>query len=84
MSGSFSPSTVTDGRVGTPAVRISSLLPILEPMASMAPGGGPTHTSPAPITTRAKSPDSERNPYPGWMASAPEREAASTIRADRR
>ena len=48
--------------MGTPATRMSSLEPILDPMASMAAGGGPTHVKPAPTTTRAKSPDSDRKP----------------------
>ncbi len=73
-----------EGRVGTPAARIISFEPIFEPMASMAAAGGPTQTKPAPVTTREKSPDSDRKPYPGWMASAPEREAASRINAERR
>ena len=62
---------VIDGSVGTPAARMSSLDPTFEPMASMAAAGGPTQMNPAPVTTRAKSPDSDRKPYPGWMASAP-------------
>ena len=48
--------------MGTPAARMSSFDPILEPMASMAAGGGPTQMRPAPATTRAKSPDSDRKP----------------------
>ncbi len=51
-----------EGRVGTPAARMSSFEPTFDPMASMAAGGGPTQRKPAPVTTRAKSPDSERNP----------------------
>ena len=50
------------GSVGTPAARISSLDPIFDPMASMASGGGPTHTSPASATARANAPDSDRKP----------------------
>ncbi len=60
--GSSSPSTVTEGSVGTPAARISSFDPTLDPMASMAAGGGPIQWNPAPTTTRAKSPDSDRKP----------------------
>ena len=53
---------VTEGRVGTPATRMSSFDPTLDPMASIAAGGGPIQWKPAPATTRAKSPDSERKP----------------------
>ncbi len=48
--------------MGTPAARMSSFEPTLDPMASMAAGGGPTQVNPAPTTTRAKSPDSDRKP----------------------
>ncbi len=75
---------VIEASVGTPAARMSSLAPTFEPMASIAAAAGPTQVKPAPVTTRAKSPDSDRKPYPGWMASAPERAAASRIIAERR
>ncbi len=61
-SGGVSPSTVMDGRVGTPAARIMSFDPIFEPMASMASGDGPTQRSPASRTARANAPDSDRKP----------------------
>ncbi len=51
-----------EGSTGTPASAISRLAPILTPMAAMASGGGPIHTSPAPITARAKSAFSDRKP----------------------
>ena len=38
-----------------------------EPMAAIADGGGPTHTSAASITAWAKDALSARNPYPGWI-----------------
>ncbi len=50
----------------------------------MAAGGGPTHASPASSTARAKASRSERNPYPGWTASAPVEIAASTTASMRR
>jgi hypothetical protein len=75
---------VIEGRVGTPASRIRSFDPIFDPMASMADAGGPTQVRPAPTTALAKSPDSDRNPYPGWTASAEDRAAAASIRSMRR
>ena len=56
---------VVPGTMGTPAAFMSSRLAVLLPMASMALGGGPIHTSPAADTARAKSAFSLRNPYPG-------------------
>jgi hypothetical protein len=44
----------------------------LKPTASIASGGGPTQTAPEASTARAKAALSERKPYPGWTASAPE------------
>ncbi len=58
--------------------------PIFEPMASMAAAGGPTQMSPASDTSRAKSPDSDRKPYPGWTASAEASSAAPRMRSERR
>ena len=49
-------------RTGTPAASISFLDSTLEPIRSMESGAGPTHVSPAPITARAKSAFSDRNP----------------------
>ncbi len=60
-SGSASP-TVREGSVGTPASRMSSFAPIFEPIASIAEAGGPTHASPAAVTSSAKAADSDRNP----------------------
>ncbi len=53
---------VTPGSTGTPAAAISSLAAILEPMASMASGEGPTKVSPAAAQSRAKPAFSARNP----------------------
>ncbi len=47
---------------GTPARRAISLARILEPMSSIAWGGGPTHVSPAVRTSRANPAFSERKP----------------------
>ncbi len=54
--------------------------PILEPMASIAAGGGPIQTSPASSQARANAAFSARKPYPGWIASAPLTRAASITR----
>ena len=47
---------------GTPAVVISRLASIFEPILSMAVGSGPTQVSSASTTLRAKSAFSERKP----------------------
>ena len=72
MSGSSSSST------GTPAAAIIFLASIFDPIAVTAATGGPTQIRPSSITAAAKDAFSERNPYPGWMASAPAARAAST------
>jgi hypothetical protein len=50
---------------------------VFTPMASMDAAGGPMKVMPAASTARASSAFSERNPYPGWIASAPVFFAAS-------
>ena len=75
---------VVPGTTGTPAARMRSRAAIFEPIASIASGGGPIQTSPALSTIRANSAFSARNPYPGWIASAPDRTATSTILSARR
>ena len=50
---------------GTPATFAASAArrdEILSPMISMASGGGPTKTTPAPVMARAKSAFSEKKP----------------------
>src|SRR5919198_21297 len=69
---------VVAGTTGTPAARICSRAAVLEPIVSIASAGGPIQTSPARATARAKAAFSARKPYPGWIASAPARCAAST------
>src|SRR4051812_36201478 len=56
----------------------------LSPIFSMASGVGPMNTRPAASTSRAKDAFSERNPYPGWIASAPQAFATSMILSPRR
>ena len=53
---------VLTSSTGTPAARASSFALILEPIASIDSGVGPTQVSPASRTARAKSAFSERNP----------------------
>ena len=50
-----------------------------EPIAAIALDGGPMKTTPASSATRANRAFSARNPYPGWIASAPISRASSTI-----
>src|SRR5439155_17826717 len=71
--------SVVPGPTGTPAAAIRFRALILSPMASMASGPGPTQTSPAASTARAKPAFSDRNPYPGCTASAPVDFAAARI-----
>ena len=58
------PSTAP-GMIGTPAARIAARAAVLEPISSIAAGGGPIHVSPASSTARAKPAFSARKPYPG-------------------
>jgi hypothetical protein len=53
----------------------------LLPICCITAGGGPTKVNPSAAQISAKSGSSERKPYPGWMASAPVRSAASTMLA---
>ena len=54
--------SVQVGSIGTPASASSALASILEPIAAIAFGGGPTQVSPASITAAAKSAFSDRKP----------------------
>ena len=78
-SSTVSTASVVPGTIGTPASFISSRARVLDPMASIASAGGPTKTMSAFSQARAKAAFSARNPYPGWIASAPARCAVSTI-----
>src|SRR5829696_1248744 len=77
---SASASGLVPGATGTPAASIAARAATLSPIASMASGAGPTQASPAPITRRANSALSARNPYPGCTACAPVTLAASSTR----
>ena len=59
---SDSTGSVVPGMIGTPAACIRRRAAILEPIASIAPGGGPIQTSPASSTRRANSAFSARKP----------------------
>jgi hypothetical protein len=50
------------GMIGTPATFIRSRASVFEPIASIAPGGGPIQTRPAASTVRANTAFSARNP----------------------
>ncbi len=67
-----------DGSVGTPAPTAMRLAASLSPIDSMTSGVGPTQAMPASVTARAKPAFSDRNPSPGWTASAPAARAAAT------
>ena len=79
-------STATGSRVpgtaSTPTDRAISRARSLSPSASMTADGGPTKTSPASSTARANAARSDRNPYPGWIASAPVGERRLDDRVD--
>ncbi len=53
----------------------------MSPRSRIACGGGPIQVSPASITAWANSAFSDKNPYPGWTASAPESFAAASTLA---
>jgi hypothetical protein len=69
----------TSGSTGTPTFLATSLALSFRPIVSIASGGGPTNTRPAATHARAKPAFSDRNPYPGWIASAPISAAARRI-----
>src|SRR5206468_8884994 len=59
------------GTNGTPAFSICWRARVFDPMRSMEAGLGPINFMQASPQALAKAAFSERNPYPGWMASAP-------------
>ena len=67
------------GSWGSPASRIASLARTLLPIIRIMSGRGPIQPKPECWTISANSAFSLRNPYPGWMASAPETSAAERI-----
>ncbi len=67
------------GTMGTPAAAIRRRASVLSPMARIAPDGGPMNAMPAWRQASANRQFSDKNPYPGWTASAPVRRAASRM-----
>jgi len=63
--------TVTYNTIQLPASMAASLASTLSPIRRTTSGDGPINRIPASITAWAKSDRSDRNPYPGWMASTP-------------
>jgi hypothetical protein len=64
--------------IGAPTRRATSRAETLSPSARMAEGGGPIHVRPAASTASAKAAFSDRNPYPGCTASAPDAAATAS------
>ena len=54
--------SVSPGTIGTPASRIRRRASVLSPITAIVAGLGPTKTSPASSTARAKSARSARKP----------------------
>jgi hypothetical protein len=78
-AGSIGPSVPGGG--STPAARATARALILSPNASSTSGVGPMNTSPSARTALANSAFSLKSPYPGWIARAPVRVAASSTSA---
>jgi hypothetical protein len=67
------------GTRGAPALVAMWRAVTLSPRSRMDCGEGPIHVRFASSTAWANSAFSERKPYPGWIASAPDFAAASRI-----
>ena len=65
-------SPMNPGTVETPASAAIFFEVILSPIFSIAPGGGPMKAMPSAASASAKALFSDRKPYPGCTASAPE------------
>jgi hypothetical protein len=65
--------------MGTPAARASERAVCLAPNAARCRGAGPMNVIPASSTCWAKAAFSDKKPYPGWIAPAPD-----DLAADRR
>ncbi len=70
-------STAPPGSTGRPAANACRRAASLSPAASSTSALGPMNTIPAASQARASRGFSARNPYPGWIASAPAAPAAS-------
>ncbi len=60
------------GSTGTPAASAAPRAAVLWPSNPSTAGSGPTNVRPPAAHASANSAFSLRNPYPGWMRSAPE------------
>ena len=79
ISSGVSTGSVVPATSGAPTFAAIFRAETLSPSNLIALGGGPIQIKPAAITRSAKSAFSERNPYPGWTASAPDFFAISII-----
>ena len=79
ISSALSTGSAVPATRGAPALAAIFRAETLSPKALIAAGGGPIQIKPASITLCAKSAFSERNPYPGCTASAPDCFANSII-----
>ena len=84
MASSSSPASSLPGTTRTPAALTVRFAEILSPIATIAATGGPTKTIPFAAQARASVGFSDRNPYPGWIASAPVARAAAMTRSTSR
>ena len=69
------------GTTGRPASRMVRRATALSPIARIMSAAGPMNVKPHEAHTSAKWALSDRNPYPGWIASAPVTSAAEMSRA---
>ena len=69
------------GSTGTPTRATIRRASVFCPIVRRTSGGGPTNVRPAVRQASAKRQFSDRNPYPGWTASAPASRAAPTTRS---
>ena len=64
--------SVVPGTPLTPTFSAARLALILSPITRIASDGGPMNVTPFSIICSANSAFSEKKPYPGWTASAPD------------
>src|SRR4051812_26311960 len=70
---------VEPGSKGKPARWMAWRARVFEPTSSIDSGVGPINTIPLSRQARANAARSDKKPYPGWIASAPQRLATSMI-----
>ena len=81
---STSASNPVPGNSGTPLASAIARAVCLSPKSRICPGVGPMKAIPASSHLSANSAFSLKNPYPGWIASAPVARAASRISSPRK